>query len=520
MKSGLYREEGLVLWAARRLGRPVRWTSTRAEAFLADEQARDVKAEAELALDADGTFLALRVRCDLNVGAYLTGRSMPLLRNIGGIAGVYRTPHIHAEVRGILTNTAQTAAYRGAGRPEATYILERTVDIAARELGLDPFEVRMRNLIPPEKMPFRTGLVFTYDCGEFATNMGEAARLIDRAGFPARREAARSRGKLRGLGFVNPIEVAGGPYGNPGKDMSRIVVGPDGAIMLACGIMSSGQGLETAMTQLVAARLGIPPDRIRYAQGDTDTLPIGRGSGGSSSLSVGGAAVTLALDRLLEKAKARASEALEAASVDLEFSGGAFRVVGSDRSVTLQALAQTASGGDPEPLSAEAEFQPPDVTFPNGCHACEVEIDPETGKIELVGYAAVEDVGKILNPALVEGQMHGGIAQGFGQAVKEAILHDSAGEVLTGTFNDYAMPGALDLLNFVLAHREVPTAVNPLGAKGVGEAGTVGALAAVMNAICDALAEIGIRDIAMPATPERVWAAIQAARRPSPPRAG
>jgi carbon-monoxide dehydrogenase large subunit len=453
------------------------------------------------------------VRCDVNIGAYLTGRSMPLLRNIGGVAGVYRTPHIVAEVRGILTNTVPTSAYRGAGRPEATYVLERIIDIAARELGLDPFDLRMRNLIPPEAMPFRTGLVFTYDCGEFAENMNEAGRLVERGGFPARRAAARARGMLRGLGFANPIEVAGGPYGSPGKDMSRITVEPHGKISLACGIMSSGQGLETAMTQLAAARLGISPDRISYSQGDTDTLPIGRGSGGSSALSVGGAAVMVALDRLLETARARASDALEAAAIDLEFSEGAFRIVGSDRTVTLWELARPRDGGEPEPLSAEAEFQPGDVTFPNGCHACEVEIDPDTGKIELIRYAAVEDVGRILNRTLVEGQMHGGIAQGFGQAVKEAILHDTQGEVLTATFNDYGMPGAADLSSFAVAHREVPTAVNPLGAKGVGEAGTVGSLAAIMNAICDALSGVGIGDIAMPATPHRVWAAIHGSDR-------
>ena len=512
MKSGVYREDVLVLWAARRLGRPVRWASSRAEAFLSDEQARDANIRTELALDADGNFLAFSARCDVNIGAYLTGRSLPLLNNIGGIAGVYRTPLLFAEIRTIFTNTVQTAAYRGAGRPEATYALERTIDIAARELGLDPFELRMRNLIPPEAMPFRTALVFNYDCGDFAGNMTMAADLIDRPGFASRRAAAKARGTLRGLGFANPIEVAGGPFSRPGKDMSRITVDPDGMLTLACGIMSTGQGLETAMTQLVAERLGIPPERIRYRQGDTDSLPFGRGSGGSSSLAVGGAAVSVALDRLIEEARRRAADALEASAGDLVFGAGAFRVAGTDRAVELAALA----GGEEGELSAEAEFLPPDVTYPNGCHACEVEVDPETGKVEVVDYAAVEDIGRVLNPLLVDGQMHGGIAQGFGQAVKEAIVHDGNGELITGSFNDYAMPLASDLPYFRLANREVPTAVNPLGSKGVGEAGTVGSLAAIMNAVCDALAELGVRHVDMPATPERVWSAIRAVKQVRP----
>ena len=519
MKSGLYREDVLVLWAARRLGRPIRWTSSRAEAFLADEHARDLVARTELALDRDGTFLAFRASLDVNMGAYLNGRSLPLINNIGGIAGVYRTPHITAEVRGIFSNTSQTSAYRGAGRPEATYVLERTIDVAARQLDCDPFELRMRNLIPPDAMPFKTGLVFTYDCGQFARNMEMASDLIDRPGFARRREEARGRGRLRGLGIANPIEVAGGPFGKPAKDMARLTVLADGDFLLECGAMSVGQGLETAMVQLAAARLGVPPERIRYAQGDTDLLPMGRDNGGSSSLAVGGSAVTRTVERLIETARDLAADALECAAGDLQFQAGAFRVAGTDHAITLTELAQrwhadTNRPSDQQALAAAAQFQPGDVTYPNGCHICEVEIDPETGKVDIAAYVAVEDVGRVLNPLLVEGQLHGGIAQGVGQALKERIVHASNGELMTGSFSDYGMPIAVDLPSFRLASREVPTSVNPLGVKGVGEAGTVGALSATMNAVCDAL---GVAHFDMPASPDRVWQAIQAGKDPGGP---
>ena len=509
MKAGLSREDVLVLWAARRLGRPVRWTSGRAEAFLSDEHARDVNVATELGLDADGNFVAFRVRCDLNIGAYLTRRAMPLLNNIGGIAGVYRTPLIAADIRAIFTNTAQTAAYRGAGRPEATYLLERTIDIAAREIGADPYELRRKNLIPPEAMPFKTGLVFRYDCGEFAANMELASELIDRPGFAARREAARARGRLRGLGIANPIEVAGGPFGRPSKDFARIEMQSDGSVLIRSGVMSVGQGLETAMVRLLSERLGVAAERISFRQGDTDLLPQGRGSGGSSAMSVGGTVTGMAADKLIEKAREHAADALEASAADLEFVQGRFVVVGTDRAIGLAELAQRLGERQAgETLSGSAGFQPEDVTYPNGCHICEVEIDPETGKVEMVDYVAVEDIGRVLNPTLAEGQMHGGIAQGAGQALKERMVHDAHGEILTGSFNDYAMPMAHDFPALRIATRSVPTVVNALGAKGVGEAGTVGSLAATMNAVCDALAELGVRHFDMPATPDRVWAAI------------
>ena len=521
MKAGIYPETALVVWAARRTGKPVRWVSDRAEAFLADEHGRDIEAEVELGLDRDAHFIALRVRYRANVGAYLSGRSLAPVNNIGGIAGVYRTPQVAAEIRGVFTNTVPLGPYRGAGRPEATYCIERAIDMAARELGIEPFELRRRNLVPPEAMPFKTGFLFTYDCGDFGANMTAAARLADLDGFVGRRADAVRRGRLRGLGIANPIEVAGGPYFRIGKDAARLTLAPDGAITLDVGAMSTGQGLETALPQLVAGRLGVPVERVRFRQGDTEYLAYGRGSGGSSALCVGGAAVSVATDRVIEKARLIAAEALEASAGDIELVDGRFRIVGTDRSIGLEEVAAIAAHparlppNVPPGLSELAEFHPAAVTFPNGCHICEVEIDPETGVVELIAYSAVEDVGRVLNPMLVGGQVHGGVAQAVGQAISEQIVHDRAtAQLLTGSFMDYAMPRATDLPEIRLETREVPTAVNPLGAKGVGEAGTVGGLAATLNAICDALAPLGIDHLDMPATPQRIWAAIAARRSP------
>jgi carbon-monoxide dehydrogenase large subunit len=511
MKSGLHVEVVLCGWAARKLARPVRWVSERTEGLLTDEQARDIDVEVALALDAEGKFLALDVHYDANIGAYLSGRSPNMVGNAGGLAGVYVIPAIAAEIRGVFSHTMPTAAYRGAGRPEATYVIERIIDIAARETGRDPFELRRINLIPPEAMPYRTALTFTYDCGEFEGNMTLAAKIADMSGFAARREAARARGKLLGLGICNCIEVAGGPFVRPASDMARLSLGADGILTLASGSMSVGQGLETTMPQLVAERFGVPVESIRYQFGDTDTLPAGKGNGGSGALCIGGAAVAVTMDALIEKLRRIASEVLEAAPGDIELAAGRFRVAGTDRAVTLAEIAARAP--DPSELTETGRFSPTSVTFPNGTHVCEVEIDPETGVTELVRYAAVEELGKILNPMLVAGQIHGGVVQGVGQALGEQIVHDTeTGQVLTASFMDYQMPRADEMPAFVLATREVPTKVNPLGAKGVGEAGTVGALGAAMNAINDALAPLGIRHFDMPATPARVWQAIQAAK--------
>jgi carbon-monoxide dehydrogenase large subunit len=528
MRSGVYPELVLVLWAARRLGRPVKWVSERREGFLTDEHGRDNRSRAELALDAGGRFLGLRVAIGLNVGAYLTPRSAgPGTNNVGGLAGVYRTPAIHVETTGVFTHSTPTGPYRGAGRPEATYAIERVIDVAARELHLDPVELRRRNLIPADAMPFRTGLVFTYDCGDFARGMDMALALADHAGFPARREAARRSGKLRGLGIANPIEVAGGPFTALNPDTAEVCVNPDGSVTLVTGSTTMGQGNETAFAQLVSDRLGVPPARIRVEWGDSDALGAGRGNGGSGALSVGGSAVTRALDRVVERGRRIASHLLEAAPADVALRDGRFTVAGTDRGVTLEAVARAAYQprqlpADLEPgFTERAAFAPPAVTFPNGCHVSEVEIDEATGAVAVVRHTVVDDVGRMVNPMLVKGQIHGGVAQGLGQGLVEHLVHDPAtGQLLTGSFMDYALPRADDLPAFAVDSFEVPTAVNPLGAKGVGEAGTVGALPAFMNAVNDALAPLGVRHLDMPVTPSRVWQAMTAARDGTPIGAG
>ncbi len=520
MKSGVHLESVLVAWAARRLNRPVRWISDRTEGFLTDEQAREMRISASLGLDADGKFTALKLRWNVNLGAYVSGRSGWGVGNIGGIAGVYEIPFIAAQVCGVLTHTVPTAAYRGAGRPEATYAIERLIDVAARELGISPYELRRRNLIPPAAMPYKTALTFTYDCGEFEGNMQEASTLADFDSFEERRREAASRGKLRGIGLCNCIEVAGGPFLRPAKDFSTVRLAEDGTLILRSGSMSVGQGLETTMTQLVADRFGIDIEQVRWEGGDTDLLPSGKGNGGSGALCIGGSAVSLAMDKVIEKARRIASELLEAAVVDVELANGRFTIAGTDRSVSLVDVARASNDpnhippGEEGGLVESGEFTPTAVTFPNGTHICEVEIDTETGVTEIVRYSAVEELGRVLNPMIVAGQIHGGVVQGVGQALGEVITHDvDSGQMLTASFMDYQMPRADEYPDFRLMTREVPTAVNPLGAKGVGEAGTVGALGAAMNAINDALAPLGIRHFDMPATPGRVWAAIQAAGR-------
>jgi carbon-monoxide dehydrogenase large subunit len=519
MKSGVHLESVLVAWAARRLNRPVRWISDRTEGFLTDEQAREMRVTASLGLDADGKFTALKLRWDVNLGAYVSGRSGWGVGNIGGIAGVYDIPVITAQVCGVLTHTVPTAAYRGAGRPEATYAIERLIDVAARELGVSPYELRRRNLIPPSAMPYKTALTFTYDCGEFEGNMQEAAALSEFSTFEQRRTDAAKQGKLRGIGLCNCIEVAGGPFLRPAKDLSTLRLAEDGTLILRSGSMSVGQGLETTMTQLVADQFGVPIEQVRWEGGDTDLLSGGKGNGGSGALCIGGSAVMLAVDKVIDKARKIAAELLEAAVVDIEFSNGRFAIAGTDRSVSLLDVAHAAHDpshippGEEGGLVESGEFTPTACTFPNGTHICEVEIDGETGVTRIVGYSAVEELGRVLNPMIVAGQIHGGVVQGVGQALGEIIAHDpESGQMLTASFMDYQMPRADEYPQFRLATREVPTAVNPLGAKGVGEAGTVGALGAAMNAINDALAPLGIRHFDMPATPGRVWAAIQMAR--------
>jgi len=517
MRSGVYPEHVLVLWAARRLGRPVKWTSSRREGFVTDEHGRDNVSTAELALDAGGRFLGLRVAITLNVGAYLTPRSAgPGTNNVGGLAGVYTTPAIHVQTTGVYSHTTPTGPYRGAGRPEATYAIERVIDVAAHERGLDPVELRRRNLIPAAAMPFKTGLVFTYDCGDFGRGLEMALARADHGAFAKRRAEARERGMLRGLGLANPIEVAGGPYTAVNPDTAELRVNADGSVSLFAGSTSMGQGNETAFAQIVSERLGVAPERIHVFWGDSDALGAGRGNGGSGALTVGGSAVLRAIEKVIERGRRIAAHLLEAAPADVGLRDGRFSVAGTDRGVTFAAVARAAYQArslprDLEPgFSETAAFTPPAVTFPNGCHVCEVEIDPATGAVRIVRYTVVDDVGRMVNPMLVKGQIHGGVVQGLGQGLFEDLAYEpTTGQLLAGSFMDYAMPRAEDVPLFEVDSYEVPTQVNPLGAKGVGEAGTVGALAALLNAVNDALAPLGVRHLDMPLTPERVWRAIR-----------
>ena len=515
LRSTIFPEMALVLWASRRLNRPVKWTGDRSEAHLADDHGRDQVLDTELALDAEGRFLALKVRVVAAMGAYLSFFGpFPPFTNLGGLAGVYRTPAICADVHAVFTNTTPTAPYRGAGRPEAALAIEYAIDHAARELGIDRIELRRRNLIPPEAMPFQTGLSYRYDCGEFERNMDEALAAIDLEGFASRRAATEAAGRLRGLGIANTIEQSAGVT----DEWATIVLDPTGSATVSVGVHSHGQGHETVFRQLVTERLGLGFERIRYVQGDTDQVPYGGGTGGSRVAVLGGSALARAADRIIDRGRRLAAHSLECAVADVEFAEGRFEIPGTDRSISLQDVVRIAFSPARRPpdeeggLSASAAFSPSGPTFPTGCHVCEVEIVPETGVVEMQRYCVVEDVGTVLNPMLLRGQLQGGIVQGFGQIVLERFVLDETGQPLTGSFMDYAMPRADEAPFAEIALRPVPTALNPLGAKGAGEAGTVGGMPCVMSAILDALGSIGAGGFEMPATPERIWRAIRRAR--------
>jgi aerobic carbon-monoxide dehydrogenase large subunit len=515
MKSAVYNEVALVLLAARATRRPVKWVSTRSEAFLGDAQARDNITDAELALDRDGNFLGVRVKTIANVGANLQVGSQSFVANIGTLAGVYRTPALHTDITAVFTHTNPVRPYRGNGRPEAAYVIERLVDLAADELGLDPAELRRRNTIPPEAMPFRTGLTFTYDSGEFAKNMDLALKLADAAGFEARRAEARKRGRLRGIGLSNTIERAAAPS----FEGAEIRFDRSGAVTLLSGTINQGQGHETTFKQIVCDRLGLDPRGAQYLQGDTDQVFFGEGTGGSRSATIGGSAFLMASEKILVKARAIAAHLLKVPLDDLNFADGIFSSPKTNQTVTISEVAKAAAlpaklpkGMEPG-LTATAVFNIEIDNFPNGCHVCELEIDPDTGTIEIMRYSVVDDVGTVINPLLVHGQIVGGVAQGIGQILLEDIRFDAEGQPITGSFMDYAMPRADDLSPVAMQSNPVPTRTNPLGVKGCGEAGCVGALPAVANAIVDALSVHGVRHIEMPATPERVWRAINGAAR-------
>ena len=516
-KGWQYPEHRLVLWAARKLGRPVKWACERHEAIPADEHARDNISDAELALDAEGRFLALRVRTIANLGAYISSdrNLLASFSNVVTLVGVYTIPAAHVQVTGVLSNCNSTAPYRGAGRPEAIYVLERLIDDAARDLGLDRLKLRRMNIIPGSAMPYRTCLGVTYDCGEFEKGMDEALALADVAGFPARREESRRRGKLRGLGIVNAIERAAAP----GLEYAEIRFNPSGTAMVLMGSKNQGQGHETIFKQIAHEKLGLDPREVRYIDGDTDRVAFGIGSMGSRSTVIGGTALSMAADKLIAKGRKIAARLLEAAEPDIVFADGRFAVKGTDRAVVLKEVARAAFQLDKLPSGMEpgfyetGTFSPPADTYPNGCHVCEVEIDAETGEVALVRYAVVDDVGTVINPLTLKGQIHGGIAQGVGQALMEQVVYDpESGQLLTSSFMEYGMPRADTFCDIAVASNTVPTKLNPLGAKGAGEAGTVGALPVVINAVMDALAAVGVRDFDMPATSDRVWQAIQAVR--------
>ena len=515
MKAFLYPEHVLVCYAARKLGRPVKWTSERSEAFISDTHGRDNVTEGEIAVDADGKVLALRSRNVANMGAYLSnfGPAIPTIAGSKVLASVYAFQAIRLNVIGVFTNTVPVDAYRGAGRPESNYLVERLMEAAARELGLDPVAFRRNNMVPPSAMPFRTAMGETYDSGQFARILDAGLSKIDHAGFAARRDAAARRGKLRGLGLSYYLEAT---MGDP-TERAEIRFRDDGDVEVWVGTQSNGQGHETAYTQLTAEQLGIPHERIRVRQGDSDEMPTGGGTGGARSLYSEGQAILITSKSVIDKGKQAASEALEASVGDIAFENGTFSVAGTDRGIDILTLAtqqrRKAAAGEAATLLDAAEVAKVEIhTFPNGCHLAEVEVDPETGVVELIRYAVCDDMGRTLNPMIVRGQAHGGVAQGVGQALLERTAYDpDSGQLLAGSFMDYALPRATDLPDIEVDLLEIPCLSNPLGVKGAGEAGAVGSPPAVMNAVLDALANRGVKHLDMPATPETVWRALSLA---------
>jgi len=511
MKSPIFNEMPLVLLASKVTGRPVKWISTRAEAFLSDAQARDNVTEAEMALDKNGIMLGFRVKTIAAIGAYLQTAMPAFVFNAGSLAGTYKTPAIHVDISAVFTHTNPIRPYRGNGRPEAGFVIERMVDCAADQLGIDPAELRRRNYVPPSAMPYKTPLTFTWDCGEFEKNMDLAMQAADVKGFKARKAEAATRGKLRGLGMSNTIERAA-PAGLEGAEVR---FDRDGTLLLFSGANNQGQGHQTAVTQIVCDRLGVDPKDTQYIQGDTDQVFFGEGTGGSRSSAMAGSAFHLAAEKIVTKGRAIAAHMLQVQPDDLRYDEGVFSTSKTNRTLSMKELAAAALEPKNLPkdmeagLFANAVYSAPVANYPNGVHICELEIDRDTGQVQIVRYHVVDDVGTVINPLLMHGQVQGGIAQGVGQALMEDIHFDAEGQLVTASFQDYAMPHAHDLCDIEVDANPVPTKTNPLGVKGVGEAGCVGALPAVVNALVDALSEFGVRHIEMPATPERVWRAMQ-----------
>ncbi|MEK9899462.1 MAG: xanthine dehydrogenase family protein molybdopterin-binding subunit [Rhodospirillaceae bacterium] len=522
-----YAEEAILTWAAAKVNVPIKWTAERSESFATDAHGRDHETHAELALDKDGKFLGLRVATKANVGAYLStfGSSVPTYLYATLLAGVYTTPAIYAEVQTVFTNTVPVDAYRGAGRPECTYLLERLVTKAARQIGMDPVELRKLNMIQPDQYPYQTPVALQYDCGDSPATFESALKAADYAGFEKRRAAAEKAGKLRGIGIstyveacgIAPSAVAGALGARAGLyESAQVRVHPTGSVTVYTGTHNHGQGHETTFAQLVSESFGIPADQVEISHGDTDQVQFGMGTYGSRSLAVGGPAILKACNKIIDKAKKIAAHIMEADVSDIEFADGKFTVAGTDKEMAFGEISLAAYVPHNYPieeiepgLDENAFYDPLNFSFPGGAHICEVEIDPETGDVDVVGFTAIDDVGRVVNPMIVEGQVHGGLAQGVGQATLEGCVYDEDGQLLTGSYMDYTMPRADDLPSFSVATQGVMGASNPLEVKGVGEVGAIGSPPAVVNAILDALAPLGVEDISMPATSQKVWQAIQ-----------
>lgn len=515
MKVQAYSEYAALLYAARRVGRPVKWCATRLESFLTDTHGRDGILEAELALDAGGKFLGLRARTSVGIGAYTTtfAAIFSTTNTKNCLSSVYVIPAIHIGVKMVLTNAAPLGPYRGAGRPEAIYLIERLIDKAAQAMNIDRATLRRRNLIPASAMPYNTPNGPIYDSGEFRQILEKAQALADWKSFAKRRRDSRRNGKLRGIGIGCFLEVAGGIL----DEAVDLRFEANGKVALHTGVQAMGQGHLSTFVPLVARRLGIDPQAVRLVEGDSDIVPAGTPSVASRSIMMAGSATVIACDQAIEKGRRGAAHALEADSKDIEFSNGTFRVVGTDRAVSILDLADRMRGpGAPEDLAGGldtvAKFVSPQMSFPNGCHICEVEIDPETGIIVVIAYTAVDDVGNVLHEMIVEGQIHGGVAQGIGQVLGEQVVYGDDGQLLTASFMDYVMPRASDLPSIAVHHFVVPCTTNPLGAKGAGESGVAGSLPSAVNAVLDALADHGVSDLDLPMTSQRVWSALQQAR--------
>lgn len=513
MKTQAYPEHVACLFAAKALGRPVKWQGSRSEAFLSDNQARDGVTTGELAFDADGKILGMRVDMVAAMGGYLSSHGpAAATRNVCNcLTGCYDNPALHFKVRCVLTNNLPIGPYRGAGRPEAAYMLERLMDHAAREMGIDRIELRRRNFIDPNAMPYTTSIAQTYDSGEFEAAMDKALELAAWNDFPTRRTESEKNGKLRGMGMACFVETAGGFL----EEGAKIEFTDDGGVEAILAVQSNGQGHATSFAQIVSDRLEVPYEKVRIVEGDSDNVPeTGFASVASRSTVLASGAISVTIDAVIEKGRKLAGHLLEASEADIEYAGGTFRVAGTDRTVDIFDLAtQIKTRGNlpddlPASLDSEEKFTSPEQTYPNGCHVCEVEIDPDTGVIDVVGYTAVDDCGTVINPMIVHGQVHGGVAQGLGQVLGEHAVYDDDGQLLAGSFMDYMMPRADDLPTMKLGFHTVPCTTNPIGAKGAGEAGTTGALPAGMNAILDALSTRGIVEMDMPATPPKVWAAL------------